>query len=758
MFYLIGNLWYGVIMDITIDFETRATIDLKTHGAYVYAVHPETEIMCLAFQVEDERPRIWVPDKFLKMLEPLTLNYEFASDRLTYKTILSADRIIAHNSMFELLMWNSILHKRFKWPDLPLDLLYDTMSMCAYHALPLALGKAGEALNLQVQKNQLGHTTMMKMCKPRKPLKKEREKLANDGVDFLEDGSFYHPESDSHFHLWHETAEQMQILFNYGCDDVKTERLLFTTLPQLPDKEREIWLMDQRINLRGVPVDIENIKPIIETVADRKAEKLAEFQKLTKGAVTGPQSYVALREWVNEQAKLKVKSVDKDATNAILDLPGIPDNVRKVLLIKSELSKSSVSKLKAMVDRSSSDGRFRGMAQYHGASTGRWSARGVQMHNLPRDSYGEEDWEQTNRYIVEGDLDALTMLYDDIYYVASRCVRGSIKAQEGYEFLCADFKSIEMVGAAYLAGEEQVLNDVRAGKEMYKVAASNIFNKNYDDINKGERQTGKVGELSLTYAGGIGAYAVMAKAYDIDLESLIPFVLPTITEDERYIGNRAVHAYMRINPKAMSFNAAMCCDVIKQRWRRSRPAITAFWAGLESAAYQAIANHGKVFAYRAIKFACNAGFLKCQLPSGRVLHYFLPKVQSVKRKVKDTEGHPATCMCDECITWDEAITYMGMKTVEGKTTTQWTRLSTYGGKFCENITQAFCRDLLAHGMLRLEDKGYPICLHVHDEAVSERLIGEGNLDEFCNILAEVPDWAAGMPIEADGWKGKRYRK
>jgi DNA polymerase len=152
---------------------------------------------------------------------------------------------------------------------------------------------------------------------------------------------------------------------------------------------------------------------------------------------------------------------------------------------------------------------------------------------------------------------------------------------------------------------------------------------------------------------------------------------------------------------------------------------------------------GKVYSYRAIKYCYHKGFLKCLMPSGRIMHYYKPRVNDVMQ------------------TWGErkpTLTYMGLRVVDGKTTRQWTRIATYGPKLAQNATQGYCRDLLAHAMLRLEAAGYPVVWHVHDEATAELSEDRGSLEEFERIMTEVPTWAVGMPIRCDGWEGRRYRK
>jgi DNA polymerase len=508
--------------------------------------------------------------------------------------------------------------------------------------------------------------------------------------------------------------------------------------------------MDQEINLRGVPVDIENVKHIVNLTSQREEALLARFQTVTRSAVSGPRSYVALRDWANLRTGMNVDSVDVDATKIILkqlkDKTEYAD-VYEALTIKAELGKSSVAKFKTMLGCANADNRIRGSLQYGGASTMRWAARKVQYHNQPRDSFNPETWEDIIRHFKNCDIPSMKVLYDDPFYSASRCVRGAIRASEGKELICSDLSSIEAVGNAYLAGETEVLQNFAAKRDLYKISASKIFNIPYEEISKHskERQVGKVSDLAMGYGGGIGAFVSMAKTYNLDLETLPPFVLPSATSDEldgRYGAKTLSKMYISKNPDTISLDAAIACDVIKRRWRIAHPATVASWKGYENAAKSALTNTGVLYSYGRVKYICNEGFLKCLVPSGRLMHYYNP---SILTKATD---------------WDEeskSISYWGLKVTEGKTTRQWTVIYSYGGKLCENIVQAFSRDILAYNMLRINPL-FPIVLHVHDEACSEVPCGAGDLNLYNQMISTIPPWAAGMPIKAEGWVGKRYRK
>ncbi|GAF71751.1 unnamed protein product, partial [marine sediment metagenome] len=279
------------------DFETRSTIDIRKQGAFVYAAHPTTEPMCLAVTVADADPIVWAPEYFRKLINPDNIKHRIVSAKEIVSATLDADYTVAQNTMFEYLIWNLIMVPRYKWPKLPLERLHDTMAQLAYHALPMNLEQAGAALRLPIQKDMVGNAAMKKLCKPKKPVKAERE------AD---------PEWASKI-WWHEAPATLEANINYCCTDVISERMVHKYLPDLPARERDVWLHTERKNLRGVHVDVENVKAIVGVVKTQEAKQIKRFAELTNGAVSGPRSYVALKNWVNEEANLKLTSVDKDA-------------------------------------------------------------------------------------------------------------------------------------------------------------------------------------------------------------------------------------------------------------------------------------------------------------------------------------------------------------------------------------------------------------------------------------------------------------
>ena len=690
-------------MEITIDFETRSVVDLKKRGLFVYAEHPTTDAICLGVQVEDEEPRIWINPYFRKIL--WFGQYPEISTEELAGLVKQADVIVAQNSMFEYVTWNEVCTKKHGFPPLPLEKLHDTQAQLAYHALPQNLEKAAKALRLAVQKDMKGHQAMLKLCKP-----KSLEPL-----------------------IWNEDLRLLNDEIRYCMDDCRAERLVYKTLPKLPPKEREIWLLDQRINLRGIHVDVESAKLWADAVETDKAELLAEFKTLCRNEVSGPRSYVKLKEWVNQECELDLDSIGKEATKELLENDGIPAHVKRILEIKTEAGKASAAKLVAMLNKKSKDDRVRGCFQYHGASTGRWAARGIQPQNMPGDSYGPLDYETAKTAYLRHGKDGLGLFYDLPSFVASRMVRGTLTAGDGKVFICSDFSSVESMTLNHQAGEEWVLEVFRGGECVYRHNAARSRSLalgtvvKYEDIgpNSKERKSGKIGELACGYGGSVGAVRNFDK-------------MPGVSDQE-------------------------IIDTIVKPWRDTHPMVKAFWRGLEEAAKKAIREPGRVFSFREVDFASNKAFLKMRLPSGRCLHYFNPgiKPQWVEKYDRPVD-HPLDCRCEECGWTAENVCFWGMKVVKGKTTAQWAEVFTRGPKFAENEVQGLCRDILCDAMIRLEKNGFPVTFHVHDEIICEipeKDVKNDTLKVFEQIMSEVPSYVKGLPLIAkDGWIGKRYRK
>lgn len=636
-------------MQISIDFETYSECDIKTAGGYNYAAHPSTEVICMAWAIDYEEPQLWTPDQpFPK--------------RLAHALMWENAEVWAWNAAFERAVWHhKILWKHdigvadHKWND--------TAALAATLALPRALGKCAEVLELSDQKDTRGRFLIQRLCKP------------------------YRGERRTDQHLLDE-------LYAYCKQDVVTERAIKNYILKykpMGEHERAVWLLDQEINWRGVGIDVPNVENALDLIIATAERLNASVVDLTDGALSGVGSRAQVMSWCRDQG-YRLGGYDKNAILTALADPALPANVRDVLKVRQTLGKASTSKYLAMQNLAGADHRARGVFSYHGAQTGRWAGRGFQPQNLPRPAFKDAD--TCVQLFDQRDPELLEMLYGDPMVALSSTLRSMIVPAQGKRLLVVDFNAIEARVLAWLAGEQAPLDVFASGQCIYCHAATSIYGRTITKADQAERQIGKVAVLALGYQGGVGAFQTMAAAYRVEIEDEL-------------------------------------ADQIKVKWRKANKNIVRFWYDLEAAANNAVKHRGHAFDAGPITFKCHGDFLFAKLPSGRRLAYYQPRLGN------------------------NGLEFWGTDSRLGG---RWAKLDTYGGKLAENITQAVARDLLADAMLRVEAAGYPVVMHVHDEIVSEVPKDFGSLAEFEELICQMPDWATGLPMAAEGFECERYRK
>lgn len=703
-------------MKLHIDFETQSEVELTKRGLHNYATGHRTNILCMAYAFDDGPIQLWIKGQ------------PFPADLLD--ALLSGDLFFAHNAAFEHMIWNEIGVKKYGWPKLPIENLHCTMVMGYGMALPGKLEKLAPALGLKEAKDVKGGRVMMQLSQPREVIEGGCKLCGGSGTEDLYtpcescggDGNeviFYTPESH---------PDKFEILYKYCIQDVEVERQSEKRTLMLTPKEREIWFYDQLINSRGIRVDKPSVERAIEIIELEKIRLNDEMRLETGNAVATANALADLKMWLAIVHDIKIPTVkkfnkkkgieeevntlDKGDVINILKGKSVSASARRALEIRQEAGKSSTAKLKAMIQRASFDGRVRGAFQYYGAySTGRWAGRGLQLQNMTRGAMKYEDILKvfellnSNKPIQEV-RDTIDMLYGQPTKVISDCLRSFLISEEGSRFIDVDWNSIEARILAWLAGDEDVLQIFRGHGLIYEYEASKIFKVALEEVSKHQRQIGKVAVLALGYQGGVGAFQSMAKNYNVKI--------PDKQADE-----------------------------IKKAWREAHPKIVRYWNALEGAALAAVNNPGQIYKAgaigREVKFRVVGSFLWCQIPSGRAICYPYPKAEMVDTPWGEKK---------------EAVTYMTEDSTSGK----WERQNTYGGFFCENITQATARDILAESIPRLENKHYKIIMHVHDEIICEMPYGKGSIKEMSAIMCELPKWATGLPLNADGWEGTRYKK
>lgn len=678
-------------MKLTIDFETRSIVDIKKQGAWVYAEHPLTEILCLAFKLDEwKSAELWTPRSDAHQTKGLK------------ELMARVDTIEAHNLSFEYAIWKHIMTRVYGFDPLPVAKLRCSAAKASMHGLPRSLEQACRALGLPLQKDMTGHRIMMKLCKPRMILNSDRKLYTRENGWVEGDGYFEDLVQGRRMYLWHEDAADYAALYEYCKRDVLAEEALSNALRDLPPVELAVWRLDQKINARGIQADIPGCQAMMEFIDQHEYRLLKELAKLTNGAVRTAKQIDQLRGYLLGLG-LDLPDLTAATISAALQREDLTDDSRRILEIRQSLGRSSSSKYQAIIQRASADGRIRGSLLYHGAGTGRWSGAGIQPHNFSSRIPVESDPVSVLSTIRLGGLPLFDALYtDDPMAAAGAITRSVLVSTDGADLVAADYSAVEDRGLAWLAGETWVLDAYRANKDMYVAAAASILKIPEGEVTKAQRQNpGKIAELACGYQGGAGAVRKFGGGAGMDDEEIKAQI---------------------VNP-----------------WRAARPKTVEFWAGLEDACKAAVNNPGRAYEFRFIGFRVQGEFLMMRLPSGRLLYYYDPRIMDVKTP------------------WDEMrpqVTYMNVNSLTHK----WERTNTYGGKLAENATQAICRDIMASAMLRLESAGYPIVLTVHDEIVSEVPEGFGSVEEYVSIMCDTPAWAAGFPVSAEGWRGKRYRK
>lgn len=672
-----------------IDFETRSAVDLKKAGVYVYAESETTNVWCAAYAVDDEPVKLWTPDH---------------DSRDIAHVIKHCETDVAHNANFERAIIAGVMAPRYGWPIPHLKQWRCTMAMALAMALPGDLGGCADALGLPITKDKEGKALMLRMAKPRKPRKGEpTDKL-----------------------LWWDDEERLQRLYAYCKQDVEVERQIEKHLLPLRPAELDLWHRDQAINDRGIYVDLPLCHQALKVVEDATFWLTDELQDLTDGAVAKPSNVADLRSWLASRS-IYCDKLDKEELEILLARDDLDDDTRRVVEIRKEAGQAAVKKIAALVAGTNSDRRARGLLQFHAALTGRWAGRRFQPQNIRRPRL--EDVDGVIETVASGSAEFVNLLYGEPLAAVSDCLRGMVGAAPKCTLYAADFSNIEGRLIAWFAGEEWKIQafrefDVGRGPDLYKLAYARSFGIDARDVDKSQRQVGKVMELALGYQGGVGAFQKMAVGYGVKVS------------DDR-------------------------ADELKVAWREAHPNVVQWWYDLENAAKDAIQNKGQTFwVGNRIAFRVVGTFLYMRLPSGRAIVYPFP---SIKKKLMPwtergkmilpaTDDAPA--VYEQLPVWKDSVCYKGVDPL----THQWTDQFAHGGLLANNAVQGTARDVEAEAMIRVEDAGYPVVLTVHDEVVSETPEEFGSVEEFEQLMTALPTWAEGLPLAASGWKAKRYRK
>lgn len=599
-----------------IDIETYSDVDLLKYGVYRYAESPAFEILMAAWSLDGSETRVAVGREEIE-----------AVPGLRDPSVLK----VAHNAQFERVCFSAF----FGLPAgqyLDPEEWEDTAALAAVAGYPRGLGALAVALGAQ-EKDEAGTALINWFCKPDR---KGQRRLPQD-----------HPEK------WDQFVA-------YCAQDVDTLRDVHRLLPGWPsDLERRVFMVDQRVNDRGIKVDLEMAEACIAADEEGRARAGEELKDLlgidNPGSV--PQITAAL-----EKTGLKLPSLRADGIKKLLASGELTQVQTRALELRQLTALVAARKYAAALGSSSADGRLRGQFRFFGAHTGRWSSRGVQIQNLPR-----AELAQTEEHILD------VLLGNN---PGPEVLKGLVRALFVGPFTVVDYSAIEARGLAWVAGEEWVLEAFRNKRDIYVETANRMSTPS----NPMTRQHGKVAVLALGYQGGKDALRNMGA---------------TGTDEE--------------------------LTVLRDLYREANPRIQRLWFSME----RAFVEGGTAGRLRVQK--ANRGRDRhLILPSGRALIYRGVRVAGSGRDQRilfnDPRGHDA---------------------------------DTYGGRLVENAVQAICRDVLAQALVSLDDAGYEVVGHVHDEVIVD---GEAPVDEVASVMCKMPGWARGLPLDAEGFTTQRYRK
>ena len=639
---------------LSIDLETYSSVDLGKSGVYKYAESEDFEILLFAYSIDDGEVKV----------------IDLANGEIIPEEILSAlsDENVekwAFNANFERVCLSRFLGERLKpqgW--------YCTMIWSAYLGLPLSLEKVGEVLKLDKQKMNEGKALIRYFSIPCKPTKTNGMRERN---------------------LPHHDLKKWSTFKEYNQRDVETEMAIKKKLSAfpMPHSEWENYWIDQNINDRGILIDGVLVDSAIKFDEILRDENMDRAIGLT--GLENPNSPMQLKEWLNKKG-LEIDSLaKKDVESALKNAEG---DIKEVLELRQELSKSSVRKYDAMKNVKGKDNRARGLIQFYGANrTGRYSGRLIQVQNLRRNNL--KDLDLARSLVKNRDYETMEILYESPSDILSQLIRTAFIPKEGTRFIISDFSAIEARVLAWLAGEQWVLDAFENGEDIYCRTASRMFGVPVEKhgVNGHLRQKGKIATLACGYQGALGALKAMG---GIEMG---------LSEDE--------------------------LQSIVDSWREANPNIVSLWWDIDSVVKRVVKTRSKE-EYKNLVISYEKGILFIELPSKRRIAY--PKAKIGTNRFGG-----------------ESVVYEGI--VVGN---KWDKIESYGGKFVENIVQAIARDILAEAMMRLEKKGFNIVMHIHDEVVIES--DSSSIEEVNQIMSFVPEWAPGLILDADGFESKFYKK
>lgn len=703
------------------DTETKSEADLKKVGAFNYAYHPSTEIIMIQYAFDDGPVLVWETG------DPY--HWEL------FQWIEDGKKVAFWNATFDYLMFR---HAFMTYQDggcdgieattkelfnLRRSQIVDVMAWAAASNLPQKLDTCCKVLGLPEQFHKApGMVLINKFCKPRKPTKGNPDKW------------------------WTKlTAPEKWLAFLlYGKQDIIAMRMAASYMPELTPYEQGIWQHTLTMNLRGVPVDVEECRKIIAIVEQEKEQLNILASEISGGYFNKVTEKQKVKDWMTERYGVTLYNHDNKVTLAAeyvdkaLAEGGLPFDVYMVLTISKQVNQTSVKKFDTMLHIACPDGTIKGMYAYHGANTGRYASRGgLNLQNLKTPKKGDVDPMLAVVDFCEWRYEAVKEKYPDLIQAASVCARAVIKTPDGRDFINEDYSSIENRVANWIAGQDDMVAAYHEGLDEYKLLGVDLFKVAYEEVTKDQRQIAKPGVLGGMFGLGKKGMITYAEGYGI-----------TLSKSE--------------------------AKALIKSYRDSHKMVQTHWYELGDLCVEAIENPGtrhKSREYISV-FMCPLRLFLClQLPSGRIIKWFKPRVVWALRppimtdKAGDWEyedyteqGWSEHRMVDEGLMYPRKYGKTIRVVVKDRDKPIWREQVLIGSSIFQSAVQATARDLLCHGMMNLEKGGYPIVLTTHDEAQSLQPIGQGSEAEFDKLFCDLPPWAVGLPVVGESWRGQRYRK
>lgn len=672
------------MIEIVADFETRSKLPI-VHGAWNYSRHPSTEPLILSYKINKEPIKHWT----------ILDGFNLPSDLVAALKSSDKKRFVAHNYWFEFCIWTNVCVPKYGWPEIKENEWYDTMGQCAMHAIPLNLEEGAGVLKLLQQKSKEGKGLIKFFSIPR--------------------------DSDGNFNQPQDYKAKFEQFVMYCDQDVATTDGIYDTLLDFKPTESDIYIpLSHRMNLTGIPVDVESARIILDKVETEKEGYTEKLSELTGGIITKVTQTKRMKDWLSSKFDIHVPNFTAETVQSLLDgkYGELPKDAESLVEMRATGGKSSTAKYEALIYLADDDERIRGSLIYHAARTGRLSGRGFNVPNLPKPSVKYESTSELVKDLVSMTNAEVYEKYGSFMKAASTAVRPMVKAPRGKKLYVADYAAIEARGTFWLADCEEGLALYHAKEDLYIHMAVDIYSTKYETIKDGYVN----GDKEADGQRWVGKQTILGAGYGLGWKGF----------------QNTCESYGELLPDEL------CQDSI-HGYRNRFPEVVKLWDNLDKASMLAARNVGlitcipnkKVY-FKAVRFKNGQVFLFMKIPSGRLIAFPDMKIRQVKT--------PWGAVRD-------AITY------KKKVNAAWVPVSTYGGKLTENAVQGIARDIMYRGMLNAYERGFEIFANIYDELLGCADEDFATIKEYENLLCSPMDeWAYGFPLEAEGKILDRYQK